>query len=124
MRGKQKYNGKKAKIEAILRLSKVHLLSTLTTQQVNDYIADNFFNKPIWKDYYKIFKDVSNEFEIVSEKYVLECTLSVELYMGIDSNDERLIYLLTCELLGQKLTQYNGLINPIVSLTKLQKNAN
>lgn len=124
-RGKQKYIGKKAKIETILRLSNVSLLSTLTTQQVNDYIAENYFNKPLWKDYYKIFQIVANEFEIVSEKYMMKYVLVVELEDSIeDPNDERLIHMLTCELLGQKLTQYNGLNNPVVSFIKNHKNAN
>jgi myosin-crossreactive antigen len=124
-RGKQKYIGKKAKIETVLRLSNVSLLSALTTQQVNDYIAENYFNKPLWKDYYKIFQIVANEFEIVSEKYMMKYVLVVELENSIeDPNDERLIHMLTCELLGQKLTQYNGLNNPVVSFIKNHKNAN
>ena len=125
MRGKQKYVGGKTKIEAVLKLSKVRLLSTVTTQQVNDYITENFFNKPIWTDYYKIFQNVSNEFEIVNEKYELQYTLIAEFKKAIENpNDKRLIYLLTSELMEQKLTQFKGYKNPIVSLNKDQQNAN
>ena len=97
----------------------------LKNDPVNDYIAENYFNKPLWKDYYKIFQIVANEFEIVSEKYMMKYVLVVELENSIeDPNDERLIHMLTCELLGQKLTQYNGLNNPVVSFIKNHKNAN
>jgi len=121
LRGKNSFVGKKAKIEAIFRYSKTRLLSTLTTQQVNDYIAENLYGKPIWNDYYTIFKEVSNEITPMSDIYEFKYTLIAEMDNTItDDNftDERLIYLLTCELLGQSLEEHDGMKNPIISLKK------
>lgn len=119
MRGKLKYVGKKARIEAIYRFSKTRLLPTLTTQHVNDYIAENIFNTPKWNEYHTIFTAVAQEIEVVSEKFEFKYTLIVELTdPAPDLNDIRLIHLLTCELMGQSLTSYNQLTNPIISLRK------
>ena len=52
LKSKHRWVGKKAKIEAVFRHSKMRLLSTLTTQQVNDYIAANLYNTPKWNDYH------------------------------------------------------------------------
>jgi len=117
---KQKYVGKKAKIEAVLRLSNIRLLSTLTSQQINEYIAENIFNTSLWVDYYEIYKEISSEFDVLSEKYELNYTVSVEFNdLIVDIADQRFLYLLTQELLGFKFKEYNGLENPIISFNRL-----
>ncbi len=58
---KNKYVGKKAKIEAIKRFSGVELSPTLTTNDVNEYIAQNLFNTSDWKAYHKVFQSVCDE---------------------------------------------------------------
>ena len=119
LRVKQKYVGKKAKIEAIFRLSNTALGLMSTTKQVNDYIAKNIFNTPLWSKYHEIFQVVSNEKEVVSDKYEMKYTLIVEVETPITNiRDERLIHLLTCELLGQPLDEFKGLKNQIISLKK------
>jgi len=119
MRGKQKYVGKKAKIEAISRLSNIRLLSTLTSHQINEYIADNIFNKPVWREYHSILKSVSQEFEILPDTYELSYALVVELDDFNNFDDyESLIYFLSHELIGIKMPEYKGFKNPIISFTK------
>ena len=62
--------------------------------------------------------------EVVSERYDFKYTLVAELDDTIsDFRDERLIYLLTSELLGQHLDSYDGLKNPIIKLTKRYNDA-
>lgn len=58
---KNKYVGKKAKIEAIKRFSGVELSPTSTTNEVNEYIAQNLFNTPKWKAYHTVFQSVCDE---------------------------------------------------------------
>lgn len=125
LKSKLKWVGKKAKIEAIYRHSKVRLLSTLTTQQVNDYIAEKLFKTPLWHGYYEIFQNVASEVELVTEKFELKYTLQVELLDTVSLEileDERLIHLITCELMGNPLSEFEGLINPIISLKKKYDN--
>ena len=58
---KNKFVGKKAKIEAIKRFSGVELSPTSTTNEVNEYIAKNLFNTPKWKAYHTVFQSVCDE---------------------------------------------------------------
>lgn len=121
IRGKRKYIGKAAKIEAVFRLTKTILPKEWTTQQVEDYVASNFFRKPIWGDYYRTFKEVTNEVIPVHDILEFQYTLIVEFKKTMDValvSDERVIYLLTCELLGKPLKAYGGIENLIVSLSK------
>ena len=121
LRGKRKYVGKAAKIEAIFRLNRTIIPKDWTTRQVEDYIASNFYKKPIWKEYYRIFKEVANEVDPVYEILEFQYTLVVEFEETIDLsliNDERVVYLLTCELIGKPLKVYKGIENLVVSLRK------
>lgn len=58
---KNKFVGKKAKIEAIKRFSGVELSPTSTTNDVNEYIAQNLYNTSEWKAYHKVFQSVCDE---------------------------------------------------------------
>lgn len=121
IRGKRKFIGKAAKIEAVFRLTNTILPNDWTTQQVEDYVASNFFKKPIWGDYYRIFKEVTNEVVPIQDILEFQYTLIVEFKDTMDAalvNDERVIYFLTCELLGKPLKNSGGFENLIVSLRK------
>jgi len=125
MKSKLKWVGKKAKMEAIFRHSNVRLSSTLSTQQVNDYITENLFKTPLWHSYHQIFQVVANETEVISEKYVLLYTIIVDFDDTLNEcqlEDERLIQLLTCELLGQSQEECDGLVNPIKSIKRIYDN--
>lgn len=121
IRGKRKYIGKAAKIEAVFRLTKKILPPAWTTKQVESYIASNFFKKPIWGDYYRIFKEVSNEVvpihDVLEFQYILIVEFEDKMDIGLVA-DERVIYLLTSELMGKPLKSYEGVENLIVSLRK------
>lgn len=120
IRGRQKYVGKKAKIETIFRLTNEILPSSWRTKQVDDYVSENFYKKPIWRDYCKTFKEVSKEKVVVSDsltfQYSLIVTFQNQLEVSVD--DSRMIHLIVCELMGTPLSEYEGLTNTIVSLEK------
>ena len=79
MIGKKMFVGKKAKIEAIYRLTGERLPEDYTTEQVNSYLTVELFNTSLWHKYRKIYNEVSNEKEIVIENYSYQYTLVVEL---------------------------------------------
>lgn len=116
LRSKRIYTGKKAKIEAIFRLSGEMLPSTLTTSQVNDYIAKNIFKTPLWDKYHKIFQSVANEVKIIEENYQYQYDIIVDIADGYTVNDPDVIrdianYLLgvdTCYKTIKRLTIQNG----------------
>lgn len=58
---KPKYTGKKAKIEAIRRYANINISPEWSTKQINQFIGDNFFGKPAWSEYHKVFKEVCDE---------------------------------------------------------------
>ena len=61
-RGKHKYVGKRAKIEAIKRYSGVLLEKSMSTNDISKYIAVHFFCNPqIWAEYRSIFHQVAGE---------------------------------------------------------------
>lgn len=58
---RNKYVGKRAKIEAIRRFCGVELPQTSLTNEVEEYIAKNLYNTTRWKAYLDIFYEVRNE---------------------------------------------------------------
>lgn len=118
--GKPKFTGKKAKIEAIFRLTGERLPSDWTRQDVEDYIANNILKTPKWGAYYKLFKETANEREAVVNKLEFQYILRVELEDSINLplEEEKLVYLLIQELIGKPQKEYKGLINPILKLSK------
>ena len=110
LRPKQKFTGKKLKIEVIRRLSGVEIEQTATTPQINAYI-------------------VAGEVETVADIFTLQYILVAELEdqtrtgkdcqpQPTDPKDERLIHLIRCELMGEPLEMYKTMINPIIALKK------
>lgn len=77
--GKKKFVGKKAKIEAVYRLTGKRLSEDYTTEQINNYLTVELFNTSLWHKYRKIYNEVSNEKEVVVENYNYQYTLVVEL---------------------------------------------
>lgn len=127
MKGKKKYTGKKAKIEAILRLSNETLPEDWTTKQVNDYIGVNLFGTSKWNEYHALLNQVLDERIAIPERYDLQYKLVVtfrdKMTVGkrsVPTNpmDERVIYLITKELMGESLEMYKSVVNPVVSLQK------
>ena len=51
LRPKQKFTGKKLKIEVIRRLSGVEIEQTATTPQINAYIEANIYDTERWPEY-------------------------------------------------------------------------
>jgi hypothetical protein len=131
MKGKKKYTGKKAKIEAILRLTGEVLPDTWTTKQVNDFVGVNVFNTSQWNNYHTLLNDVLDERVAVPERYDFQYSLIVtfsdEMVVGkrsvkTDPTDERVIYLVTRELMGEPFEMYKSVLNPIKSLKKEHSN--
>lgn len=118
LRGKKKFVGRKAKIEAIFRAFEVRLPEYYSTDEVNAYIANNIFRTPKWNVYRNMLKEVGEEIIPVAEKYTFQYYLIVETSVELDISDERLIYLVTRELMGDPVEEYGGLRNYIVSLRK------
>lgn len=118
--GKPKFTGKKAKIEAIFRLTGERLSSDWKRQDVEDYIAKNILKTPKWSAYYKLFKETANEREVVVNKLEFQYILRVELEDSINLplEEEKLVCLLIQELIGNPQKEYKGLINPILKLSK------
>lgn len=112
-RAKRKYVGRKAKIEAVFRLTGERLPDDLATGPVNEYIAQNIFKSPKWEEYLRIFNEVGNEQEIITDNLEFRGSLLVELTDNCSPNDERVIHMLTRELMGCSLEEYKGLKNPI-----------
>lgn len=117
---KSKYTGKKAKIEAIKRLTGVILPQDYTTQQVNDYLSNNLFNTSLWRKYRNTLEIVMSEKDVFSVDFEYQYTIEVDIDESqvTDTCDERLIHHITCELMGAEKEEYRGLKNPILSLTK------
>ena len=101
LRPKQKFTGKKLKIEVIRRLSGVEIEQTATTPQINAYIEANIYDTERWpelEDQTRTGKDCQPQ--------------------PTDPKDERLIHLIRCELMGEPLEMYKTMINPIIALKK------
>lgn len=127
MKGKKKYTGKKAKIEAIFRLLNEALPEDWTTKQVNDYIGVNLFGTSRWNEYHSLLNKVLDERIAISERYDFQYKLEVTFRdkttvgkrsMETNPMDERVIYLITKELMGESIEMYKSVVNPIVSLQK------
>lgn len=120
IRGKKKYTGKKAKLQAIYRVFNKVLPNTYTTAQVNDFIDANIFGTSNWAQYHKIYKQVRNEIEVVSSKVNFQYTLLVELKKNTKSpiEDDVLMHFVFCELMGTPIEMYKGIKNPILKLKK------
>lgn len=126
MIGKKKFVGKKAKIEAIYRLTGKRLPDECTTEQINKYLAVELFNTSLWHKYRMVYNEVSNEREVIVENFDFQYTLEVELKTNtqLELMDEKLIHMVTCELLGTPCKVYKGVKNPIISLRKRYGNKN
>lgn len=129
LRPKQKFTGKKLKIEVIRRLSGVEIEQTATTPQINAYIEANIYDTERWPEYRKLYRQVAGEVETVAAIFTLQYILVAELEdqtrtgkdcqpQPTDPKDERLIHLIRCELMGEPLEMYKTMINPIIALKK------
>ena len=67
LRPKQKFTGKKLKIEVIRRLSGVEIEQTATTPQINAYIEANIYDTERWPEYRKLYRQVAGEVETVAD---------------------------------------------------------
>ena len=114
MIGKKKFVGKKAKMEAVYRLTGERLPEDYTTEQVNSYLTVELFNTSLWHN------EVSNEKEIVIENYSYQYTLVVELANKSNPplDEGKIIHFVMCEILGNPCEMYKGMKNPIISLRK------
>lgn len=120
MIGKKKFVGKKAKMEAVYRLTEKRLPEDYTTEQVNNFLTVELFNTSLWHKYRKIYNEVSNEQEIVVENYSYQYTLVVELAnkSNLSLDEGKIVHFVMCELLGNPCETYKGMKNPIISLRK------
>lgn len=129
LRPKQKFVGKRLKIEVIRRLLGVEMEQTATTPQINAYIEANIYNTDYWPKYRQLHSQVAGEVETVADIFTLQYILVAELEeqtrtgkegqpQPTDPKDERLIHLIRCELMGEPLEMYRTMINPIIALKK------
>ena len=79
LRPKQKFTGKKLKIEVIRRLSGVEIEQTATTPQINAYIEANIYDTERWPEYRKLYRQVAGEVETVADIFTLQYILVAEL---------------------------------------------
>lgn len=115
-RQRRKFTGKKAKIEAIYRFSGVKLEQGLSSSEVDKYIKNHLFGTSKWKAYHDVFQIVANETELIEDEYEFLYQLEVNLEGSVDPADHRLLYLISSELKGIHLEEYEGLTNSILSL--------
>lgn len=66
---RNKYRGKKAKIEAINRYAGISIPVDWTSKQVNDFIEKRYFGKKEWAAYLKVFESVASEKEEIKSEY-------------------------------------------------------
>lgn len=118
MKTKKKFVGKRAKIEAIYRLSGERLPDDYTTEQVNDYLSVNLFNTSKWRAYRKTLAEVQSEDDVFTEHYKFEYNLIVKFKENVNPADGRIIYLIAAELYGTPCKFYKGMRNTILSLEK------
>lgn len=125
---KQKYSGKRAKIEAIFRFSNVRLSSDSTTKEINDYIDKNLFGTGNWAAYHRIFTEVIRETVSVTHAYkflgYINCEISDWVRVGaeriaVNPEDERVCHFLAYEYMGKHLKTYKGMKNPILKFEKI-----
>lgn len=118
LRYKRRYTGKKAKAEALMRFLGHKFANDVSTAEVDAFIKENLFGTSSWKAYHEVFQNVANETEVLIDKYVFLYYLDVELdNISADSDDGRLIYIINQELIGQRVPEYKGLINPVRSIS-------
>lgn len=113
-RTRRKYAGKKAKIKAIEQLTGEILDSHLSTDEIDQYIDKNIFRTSLWKEYRRRFQKFANEVEELEMRYFLNIKLSTQ---AINPADERLIYMIKKEMENNRLDEYEGLKNPICSVS-------
>ena len=109
---KRKYIGRKAKIEAVKRLSKglVRLNPNMTTEEVNHYIDQNIFGTEKWAKYHRIFSSVAAESEEIKEEVSYMATVEItmsERYSKKKIIDYTLDYIKKNELFNTTLIQVN-----------------
>lgn len=112
-RQKQKYLGKRARIEAIRRFTGEELPDHLSAKEVKEHVSAIFFGT----SYHSIYKEVCAEMVNITEHYRLIQEVNVVLKddMCIEPDDHRLLYMLSYELSGEHLYSHKGLKNPIIS---------
>ena len=71
LRPRQRFTGKKLKIEVIRRLSGVEIEQTATTPQINAYIKANIYDTDRWPEYRKLYRQVAGEVETVADIFTL-----------------------------------------------------
>lgn len=62
---------KKAKMEAVYRLTGKRLPEDYTTEQVNNFLTVELFNTSLWHKYRKIYNEVSNEKKLLLRTIVI-----------------------------------------------------
>lgn len=119
--GKRKFVGKKAKIEAIFRLTGIRLSNEYTTEQVNQYLSENLFGTSAWYQYRRIYNEVVNEKVVSQEEYIFKYNLLCELSdegLNLPPDDAKVIYFVSTWLSGESVAYYQGINNPFISIKK------
>ena len=83
-RSKRKYIGKRAKREAILRLMGEELPLDATTNQVNDFIAENIFKTPKMNRYRELLQEVSLEKIILEDVFIYVYDIDIILHENVE----------------------------------------
>lgn len=109
---KRKYTGKKAKIEAIKRLSKgmVRLDPTMSTEEINQYIDKNFFGTEKWNKYHRMFSNVAAEASETKESVSYMATVEITMQDHLSKKkiiENTLEHIKEHELFNNTLIQIN-----------------
>lgn len=112
-------NTKKAKIEAIYRLTGERLPDEATAAQIKDYISKNIYSTPKWMKYRQIYSELYMKEEKVVEVLEFVSKIEVSFSVSVVPDDIRLLHLIKYRLEGRDKTSFRGMENCIVSLNQV-----
>lgn len=119
-------SGKEAHLKAIFEFEGNELDKSLSSTQIKDYVNEHFFNTPKWSKYYSLYKKYLQETVLEKETYQFNYTCKVMLSntvltcagkrVVVEPEEPKVIHMLSSQLIGNVLPNYNGLRNPIISI--------
>lgn len=83
--------GRASRREAIRRVLGVNLDETMSTQDINDFVAKNLFKTKKWREYEKVRDEVEKEVCVKELKTHLMFTLKIDTDTVIPASDIKLL---------------------------------
>lgn len=117
---KNKYVGKKAKIEAIKRMSGKILPESMKTKEVGDYLRENMFYTTEWEAYRKVLQEVANEKITITEDFVFLYAVEVEFKdnMNLRADDKKVMGMIADIIVEGDKEEYQEMKKEVVSIQR------